>query len=242
MSLCSLAATSLALAVSAIARTTDMWVVEVFVGRVCVGRRLRLSSSICDRSVPVLGAPLFQIPAAAWRSRCLVQYLHSPCRAWARDGHNCGGWAALHVPARQPPIAALRLTGKCAYCAAAPTPPHRAVTILPMVLEMARLFGGFFLSPANLPKYFSWCAQRDTVSASCHTVQFRVHAAGSLMCAGQCAAPVCTLVHSSAGTASCALMCRLIAYLYHAPALAATCWLALRLASHTRTAGWTCHP
>ena len=31
-----------------------------------------------------------------------------------------------------------------------------SVTILPMVLEVCRLFGGFFLSPANLPKYFSW--------------------------------------------------------------------------------------
>ncbi|KXZ51257.1 hypothetical protein GPECTOR_13g744 [Gonium pectorale] len=31
-----------------------------------------------------------------------------------------------------------------------------AVTILPMALEICRLFGGFFLSPANLPKYFSW--------------------------------------------------------------------------------------
>lgn len=31
-----------------------------------------------------------------------------------------------------------------------------AVTILPMVLEVSRLFGGFFLSPANLPAYFSW--------------------------------------------------------------------------------------
>ncbi|MEW5315593.1 MAG: hypothetical protein WDW38_007010 [Sanguina aurantia] len=31
-----------------------------------------------------------------------------------------------------------------------------SVTILPMVLEICRLFGGFFLSPANLPKYFSW--------------------------------------------------------------------------------------
>ncbi|KAL6746463.1 P-loop containing nucleoside triphosphate hydrolase protein [Haematococcus lacustris] len=31
-----------------------------------------------------------------------------------------------------------------------------AVTILPMALEVCRLFGGFFLSPANLPSYFSW--------------------------------------------------------------------------------------
>ncbi len=31
-----------------------------------------------------------------------------------------------------------------------------SVTVLPMVLEVCRLFGGFFLSPANLPKYFSW--------------------------------------------------------------------------------------
>ncbi len=31
-----------------------------------------------------------------------------------------------------------------------------SVAILPMILEIARLFGGFFLSPANLPAYFSW--------------------------------------------------------------------------------------
>lgn len=31
-----------------------------------------------------------------------------------------------------------------------------AVTILPMILEVSRLFGGFFLSPVNLPKYFVW--------------------------------------------------------------------------------------
>ncbi|KAJ3083977.1 hypothetical protein HK102_000810 [Quaeritorhiza haematococci] len=31
-----------------------------------------------------------------------------------------------------------------------------SVTVLPMMLELARLFGGWFLSPANLPKYFVW--------------------------------------------------------------------------------------
>ena len=31
-----------------------------------------------------------------------------------------------------------------------------AVNVLPMVLEVVRLFGGFFLSPKNLPKYFVW--------------------------------------------------------------------------------------
>jgi ATP-binding cassette subfamily G (WHITE) protein 2 len=31
-----------------------------------------------------------------------------------------------------------------------------SVTILPMILELCCLFGGFFLSPAKLPKYFSW--------------------------------------------------------------------------------------
>lgn len=31
-----------------------------------------------------------------------------------------------------------------------------AVSVLPMALEIARLFGGFFLSPATLPPYFSW--------------------------------------------------------------------------------------
>ena len=31
-----------------------------------------------------------------------------------------------------------------------------SVTVLPMVLEVARLFGGFFLAPSRLPKYFTW--------------------------------------------------------------------------------------
>jgi len=31
-----------------------------------------------------------------------------------------------------------------------------SVAVLPMTLEISRLFGGFFLSPANLPGYFSW--------------------------------------------------------------------------------------
>jgi ATP-binding cassette subfamily G (WHITE) protein 2 len=31
-----------------------------------------------------------------------------------------------------------------------------SVTVLPIALELARLFGGFFLSPASLPPYFSW--------------------------------------------------------------------------------------
>jgi ATP-binding cassette subfamily G (WHITE) protein 2 len=31
-----------------------------------------------------------------------------------------------------------------------------SVSVLPMMLELARLFGGFFLSPANLPSYFVW--------------------------------------------------------------------------------------
>jgi len=31
-----------------------------------------------------------------------------------------------------------------------------SVTVLPMALEITRLFGGFFLAPGNLPKYFSW--------------------------------------------------------------------------------------
>ena len=31
-----------------------------------------------------------------------------------------------------------------------------SVTVLPMVLELARLFGGFFLAPSRLPKYFAW--------------------------------------------------------------------------------------
>jgi ATP-binding cassette subfamily G (WHITE) protein 2 len=31
-----------------------------------------------------------------------------------------------------------------------------SVTVLPMALEVIRLFGGFFLAPSHLPKYFSW--------------------------------------------------------------------------------------
>lgn len=31
-----------------------------------------------------------------------------------------------------------------------------SVTVLPMVLEVARLFGGFFVAPSNVPKYLSW--------------------------------------------------------------------------------------
>lgn len=31
-----------------------------------------------------------------------------------------------------------------------------AVSVLPMALEIARLFGGFFLAPISLPKYFVW--------------------------------------------------------------------------------------
>ena len=31
-----------------------------------------------------------------------------------------------------------------------------SVTVLPMALEVCRLFGGFFLAPSRLPKYFAW--------------------------------------------------------------------------------------
>ena len=31
-----------------------------------------------------------------------------------------------------------------------------SVSVLPLMLETSRLFGGFFLSPANLPSYFVW--------------------------------------------------------------------------------------
>jgi ABC-type multidrug transport system ATPase subunit/ABC-type multidrug transport system permease subunit len=31
-----------------------------------------------------------------------------------------------------------------------------SMAVLPMALEVSRLFGGFYLSPANLPTYFSW--------------------------------------------------------------------------------------
>ena len=31
-----------------------------------------------------------------------------------------------------------------------------SVTVLPIMLEVSRLFGGFFLAPASLPRYFVW--------------------------------------------------------------------------------------
>jgi ATP-binding cassette subfamily G (WHITE) protein 2 len=31
-----------------------------------------------------------------------------------------------------------------------------SVTVLPMILEVTRLFGGFFIAPSRLPKYFAW--------------------------------------------------------------------------------------
>jgi hypothetical protein len=31
-----------------------------------------------------------------------------------------------------------------------------SVTVLPLALEISRLFGGFFLAPSRLPNYFSW--------------------------------------------------------------------------------------
>jgi len=31
-----------------------------------------------------------------------------------------------------------------------------SVTVLPMVLEVTRLFSGFFIAPSRLPKYFAW--------------------------------------------------------------------------------------
>lgn len=34
--------------------------------------------------------------------------------------------------------------------------PFSLSQVLPMALEVCRLYGGFFLSPANLPVYFRW--------------------------------------------------------------------------------------
>ncbi len=31
-----------------------------------------------------------------------------------------------------------------------------SITVLAMVLEVSRLFGGFLLAPSRIPKYFSW--------------------------------------------------------------------------------------
>jgi ABC-type multidrug transport system permease subunit len=41
-----------------------------------------------------------------------------------------------------------------------------SLTVLPFVLEIFRLFGGYFLSPANLPAYFSWL---DALSVNKYT-------------------------------------------------------------------------
>ena len=41
-----------------------------------------------------------------------------------------------------------------------------SVTVLPLALEVTRLFGGFFLSPSRLPKYFSWL---DAISYTKYT-------------------------------------------------------------------------
>lgn len=31
-----------------------------------------------------------------------------------------------------------------------------SITVLPMILEVSRLFGGFLLAPSRIPKYFVW--------------------------------------------------------------------------------------
>ena len=41
-----------------------------------------------------------------------------------------------------------------------------SVTVLPLVLEITRLFGGFFLAPSRLPPYFVWL---DAVSYTKYT-------------------------------------------------------------------------
>jgi ATP-binding cassette, subfamily G (WHITE), member 2 len=41
-----------------------------------------------------------------------------------------------------------------------------SVTVLPLALEITRLFGGFLLSPSRLPKYFSWL---DAISYTKYT-------------------------------------------------------------------------
>jgi ATP-binding cassette, subfamily G (WHITE), member 2 len=38
-----------------------------------------------------------------------------------------------------------------------------AVSILPLMLEISRLFGGFFLPPAVIPGYFSWLVRHMTL-------------------------------------------------------------------------------
>lgn len=64
--------------------------------------------------------------------------------------------ARLCTPDLQPSLAPL--------LASPPPPPtprrcrgvDLAISVLPMALEICRLYGGFFLSPANLPTYFVW--------------------------------------------------------------------------------------
>jgi ABC-type multidrug transport system permease subunit len=41
-----------------------------------------------------------------------------------------------------------------------------SVTVLPMVLELARLFGGFFIAPSRLPKYFTWLTALSYINYS----------------------------------------------------------------------------
>ena len=41
-----------------------------------------------------------------------------------------------------------------------------SVTVLPLVLEITRLFGGFFLAPSRLPAYFVWL---DAISYTKYT-------------------------------------------------------------------------
>jgi hypothetical protein len=43
------------------------------------------------------------------------------------------------------------------------------VTVLPFLLEICRLFGAFFLSPADLPSYFVWLDALSVSGAACYT-------------------------------------------------------------------------
>jgi ATP-binding cassette subfamily G (WHITE) protein 2 len=63
------------------------------------------------------------------------------------------------------------------------------IIVLPMALEVSRLFGGFLISPANLPKYFTWLdalsyAKYTYVGISLNELEGLV-----LSCAGQGANP-----------------------------------------------------
>ncbi|KAI8477255.1 MAG: P-loop containing nucleoside triphosphate hydrolase protein [Monoraphidium minutum] len=58
-----------------------------------------------------------------------------------------------------------------------------SVTVLPMALEICRLFGGFFLPPANMPRYFVWLDALSYVKYSYEGVSINELKGLTLTCA-----------------------------------------------------------